>query len=155
MLNLLCTKKGYICGKITRSYHCCTTWQWECELHSWIDRIKCIENIRKQIVTFWTRYDRKKSSVLKYKSDWLNQHESIPIKSLYKKNQQRVRSPHRGPQKLDFVKSSGRTNRRRLAHPAELDESEYFFVTQRIWNKKCLAIRFRWGNFTINGDRYV
>lgn len=59
MLNLLCTKKGNICGKITRSYHCCTTWQWECELHSWIDRIKCIENIRKQIVTFWTRYDRK------------------------------------------------------------------------------------------------
>ncbi|XP_039233158.1 uncharacterized protein LOC120322169 [Drosophila yakuba] len=85
--------------------------------------MQCIPNLCKQIADYWTRYDRKESSVLKYKSDWLNQNESIPVKNISKKYQQRVQSPHRGRQKLDFEESSARTKRRRIAHLAELDES--------------------------------
>lgn len=124
IFNLWCTKKGTNAEELQEVI---TAVQHNIENNGYIpdltELMKSIGYICKKIVAFWTRYDRKKSSVLQFQCDWLNQKESILLKCTHNKYQQMVESAHRGRPKLDFAESSARTKRRRIAQLTKIDES--------------------------------
>jgi len=66
---------------------------------------KSIGYICKRIVAFWTRYDRKKSSIVQCQYDWLNVMVSIVLKSTKNSSQEIAESAHRGRRKVDFAES--------------------------------------------------
>jgi len=73
---------------------------------------ECVEQICKQIVYFWTRYNRKKASFLKYQCEWLNQKKTFLLKCDHNRSEKIMESDHRGRPKVDFSISSSRSKRR-------------------------------------------
>ncbi|XP_054727450.1 uncharacterized protein LOC129237075 [Anastrepha obliqua] len=87
-----------------------------------IDLKKCIQYICKKIVAFWIQYKRIRSLVVQYQSEWLKTKEFIVLKPTGSAQQIDL-SSSRGRPKMDFVESSKRTKRRRIALLQKHDES--------------------------------
>jgi len=87
------------------------------------DLSKRIGYICQRIVTFWKNYKRKKSSVVQYESEWLNGKETIVLSCAQKMSQSTSKIADRGWPKKDFMESSKRTKRRRIAELSKSDES--------------------------------
>lgn len=63
-----------------------------------------VEKICKQIVNFWTRYNRKKASFLKYQCEWLNHKKTILLICNHNISEKIMESDHRGrPKNLDAI----------------------------------------------------
>lgn len=84
---------------------------------------KCVGYICKKIAAFWIQYKRKQANVLQYKSDWLKATESISIERTERRPQKTGERAKRGRPKGDFLDSSKRTKRRRIAALSKCDES--------------------------------
>ena len=76
----------------------------------------CVSYIctKKKIIAYWAKYNRIKSSIVQYQSNWLNTLETIIIKPT-NFSQQMVSSVDRGRPQIDFAESSKRTKRHRIA----------------------------------------